>query len=108
MTLFERVKELCQQRGVTLQTLAEKTNLSVNSLYKWKTSMPSADKLEVVANYFDVSTDYLLGRENTKNTPTEVKDLFKGKMSFDGKPISDHDKLVAKQLLDAYFENKKD
>ena len=67
MELFDRVKEQAKKRGITLQTLAEQTDLSVNSIYGWKTSMPSADKLKKVADYLDVSVDYLLGRD-TKDT----------------------------------------
>lgn len=81
MTVFERVKKLCQERGITLQTLAEKTNMSINSLYKWKTSKPSIDKLEAVADFFDVSTDYLLGRDDNKKyynlTDKDERDIQK-------------------------------
>ncbi len=31
---------------------------------KWDRYAPSSDKLQKVANYFEVSTDYLLGRES--------------------------------------------
>lgn len=66
MELFDRVKEQAKKRGMTLQTLAERTDLSINSLYGWKNSMPSADKLKKVADYLGVSVDYLMGRDTSE------------------------------------------
>lgn len=96
MTVFERVKKLCKDRGITLQTLAEKTNMSINSLYKWKTSNPSIDKLEIVADYFGVSTDYLLGRE-AKTSLAEKYGVF----AFDGDPVTDEEVEFLKSVLAA-------
>lgn len=69
MELLDRVKEQAKIRGITLQTLAENIDLSINSVYGWKKSCPSADKLKKVADYLGVSVDYLLGRDisNAKN-----------------------------------------
>ena len=66
MELFDRVKKQAKKRGITLQTLAERTDLSINSLYGWKNSMPSADKLKKVADYLGVSVDYLMGRDTSE------------------------------------------
>lgn len=75
MTAFDRIKELCKKRGMTLQELAEKNDMSINALYKWRKSMPSADKLKKVADYLGVSVDYLLSGEDktSKLDPAEDK-----------------------------------
>ena len=62
MTTFERVKMLADKRKISIVELEEKLNFSKNSLYAWKKSKPSIDKLNAVADYFNVTTDYLLGR----------------------------------------------
>ena len=59
---FERIKELAKARGITLGTLEEKLGLSRNSIYTIKNKKPSAERLQLIADYFNVSTDYLLGR----------------------------------------------
>ena len=74
MELFDRIKEQCKKRGITLQMLAERTNLSINSLYGWKTSVPSADKLKRVADYLGVTTDYLLGGDESKKIELEPEE----------------------------------
>ncbi|SDJ76983.1 helix-turn-helix domain-containing protein [Salimicrobium halophilum] len=62
MTVFDRVKELCKKRGITVAQLEDKVGFGRNSMYSWKKNKPSSDRLEKVADYFNVSTDYLLGR----------------------------------------------
>lgn len=65
MTAFERVKNLASKQGISIVELEEKLGFSRNSLYSWKRNSPSSDKLQKVADYFNVSTDYLLGRTET-------------------------------------------
>ncbi|EEI12206.1 DNA-binding helix-turn-helix protein, partial [Enterococcus faecalis TX0104] len=68
MTLFERISYLAKKQGLSVFDLAEKLNLSRNSIYSWKKSSPKAETLEKVAEYFDVTTDYLLGRTDNPNS----------------------------------------
>lgn len=62
MITFERVKKLCKDRGISLSRLEENVGFGKNSIYSWKQNNPSSDKLKKVADYFNVSVDYLLGR----------------------------------------------
>lgn len=66
MTTLDRVKELCKSRGISVKRLEEKLEIPNNTIYQWKRITPSLDKLQKVADYFDVSADYLLGRTNVK------------------------------------------
>lgn len=68
---FEIVKDLCEKQGISLNTLEDKLKLGKNSLYGLKRNQPSAERLQQIADYFNVSTDYLLGR--TEN-PTIASD----------------------------------
>ena len=64
---FEIVKDLCENQGISLNTLEEKLGLGKNSLYGLKRNQPSAERLQQIADYFNVSTDYLLGRTENPN-----------------------------------------
>lgn len=76
MSTFDRVKKLADKQKISIVELEEKLNFSRNSLYAWKRSKPSVDKLQKVADYFNVSTDYLLGRSDTPElSKKDVKDL---------------------------------
>ncbi|WP_430534423.1 helix-turn-helix transcriptional regulator [Listeria rocourtiae] len=74
MTTFEIVKKLCAEQGIAMTDLEERLNFGKNSMYTWKKSSPSTDKLQKVADYFHVSVDYLLGRTDIKSPLHELED----------------------------------
>lgn len=107
---FEIVKELCRRQGISLNTLEERIGFSRNSLYSWKNSEPKPKKLNAVADYFNVSTDYLLGRTDNpaiaKDTVTtadgrivDLSNLRERVVLFDGKPLSDDDVDKIAQII---------
>jgi transcriptional regulator with XRE-family HTH domain len=113
MTLFERVSELAKKQGKSLNKVAEDNKLSKNALYQWRTSSPKAETLELIANYFHVSTDYLLGRTNDPNASAApekrkmtVEEALATVMSSDGKPLTDNDREILSAMIEAYLEKK--
>ncbi|EAG3485018.1 XRE family transcriptional regulator [Listeria monocytogenes] len=72
MTAFDRVKELCEKRGIAVSKLESDVGFGKNSIYSWKRNNPSSDKLQKVADYFNVSTDYLLGRTDNPTIDTDI------------------------------------
>ena len=113
MTTFDRVKMLADKRKISIVELEEKLNFSKNSLYAWKKSKPSIDKLNAVADYFNVSTDYLLGRTDDPNAGVApekrkltVEEALASVMSSDGKPLTDNDRQILTELIEAYIEKK--
>lgn len=77
MTAFDRLKKLCDEQGISINKLEEKIGFSKNTLYSWKKNTPKGTNLIKVADYFDVSTDYILGRTDKKRyyDLTEKDDL---------------------------------
>lgn len=59
---FEKVRELARKKGLSLNQVEEKLGYSKNTLYSLKRQKISSDRLQEIADYFNVSTDYLLGR----------------------------------------------
>ncbi|MDK8141998.1 helix-turn-helix transcriptional regulator [Streptococcus parasanguinis] len=107
---FEIVKDLCENQGISLNTLEEKLGLGKNSLYGLKRNQPSAERLQQIADYFNVSTDYLLGRTENPNiardtvtTPdgrvVDLSNLRERVVLFDGKPLSDDDVDKIAQII---------
>lgn len=68
---LEKIKELAQNQGISLQKVAEDLGYSINYLYTLKEKTPKSDRLQEIADYFNVSTDYLLGRTDN---PAIAKD----------------------------------
>jgi Predicted transcriptional regulators len=105
-SVFERIKELCKKQGITLGQLEDRLGYGRNTLYNMKKSAPNAERIAEIADYFNVSTDYLLGRNPENNKPSEddLEKLIDSAKAFGGKPLSDKDRRVARKMLEAYFD----
>lgn len=119
--LFNRVKILSEKRGKNIKEVAKELGFSENAFYKWKSQSPKSETLEKVADYFNVSVDYLLGRTDEEETPKpyyaltdkDEKDIAKdlermmeeldsgASMAFMGEPMDDEDR----ELLRISLEN---
>ena len=65
MTVFDRVKYLCELKGISISQLEEKIEISSGAAYKWKTSSPSQKMFQKLSIFFNVSVDYLMtGKES--------------------------------------------
>lgn len=66
MIFSENLRKLREDRDYTQQQLADALHVSKNSIshYELKVSMPGIDVLIEMADIFDVSLDFLLGRTN--------------------------------------------
>lgn len=73
MTPYERAKETAKRQGLSLQTVATRAGMGINSIYRWKVTTPSSDKLQAVADVLHVSVDYLLGNTDDPNPPKTGK-----------------------------------
>lgn len=69
MTTFERIKKLSKKLNLSLQDVAEKAEIGINTIYKWKNYDPKGTDLAKVANILHTTTDYLLGRTNNPSIP---------------------------------------
>ena len=54
-----------KDKKITQEQLAEKLNISKNAVSKWErgATTPTADKIVLLAKFFEVSSDYILGLE---------------------------------------------
>lgn len=64
----DRVKELRQEKGLTQKELAETLDLKLRTYrtYEYEESYPSVPGLLALADFFDVSLDYLVGRSEVR------------------------------------------
>lgn len=106
MNVLNQIKELANLKQVSLAEIERQTGLSVGSISKWGKSSPSIDKLQKVADYFDVSIDSLVGKSDEEERVIKIEKALNSTMSYDGKPVSEADKAVLRGIIAAYFENK--
>ena len=113
MSIKTRIKDLLDERHQTFAELERKVGIGNGTISRWDISSPKSDTLQQVADYFGVSVDYLLGRTDDRkiskadmihNVP--IDEALGTIMSYDGKPVSEHDKVVMKDLLEAYLRSR--
>ena len=70
--MYNRFNELLKERNVTAYQVGKATGISTSTLSEWKNGKytPKMDKVQKIAEYFNVSVDYLLGNEKT--SPAEL------------------------------------
>lgn len=79
---FQNLDFLCQQNHTTITAVSQSLGLSKGSVTSWKNgAIPNGETLLKFANYFNVSTDYLLtGKEKYKDLNSSEEhwlDLYK-------------------------------
>ena len=74
---FDKYSELCKKKGKTPTGVAIELNVSRATVNYWKNgNVPKQDTLIKIANYFNVSVDYLLGNEKQKNPATDSDEML--------------------------------
>lgn len=108
--LRNNIVNLRESRNWSQKELA--TRLGIDSSYISKIESGnrkvSTSELDKISSLFNVTTDYLLGKpEMKKETDIDLDNALDNAVAYNGKPISDDDRAMAKSLLQAYFGNKK-
>lgn len=115
MTFLERLTYLINKKGITKNKFLNDLKLGKNSFINWEQrgNIPSGDVLIKIANYFDVSIDYLLGNtdikekasDNTKHVISE--DDIKFALFGGDKDITDEMYEEVKQFAQFVLNRKK-
>ena len=117
---FDRIKELADKQKISLNILEEKLGSSTNYLYSLKKGNPKSDRLQEIADYFGVSTDYLLGRTENPNLADDTKEyIWQGKvlnveemasnvMMFGGRELTDEKKKIIQSIIEGYLKEAGD
>lgn len=71
-----RLKELRIKNNLNQKELADKLGYKQNTISQWESGkrLMDSDTLEKIADFFGVSTDYLLGRKEKRQIIIEVND----------------------------------
>lgn len=104
MTIYDRIKELALAKHISVAELERKLGFSNGSLYKWSKTSPSIDKVKLVADYFHVSTDYLLGRTKDVEDPIsyfriDTAGLDEGQVSDMKNQLTQYQAFLKEQLM---------
>ena len=61
----DKIRRLFEDRNISQAQFIKDTSISKSNLYVWlnNTSIPGADNLEIIADYFNVPIDYFFDRD---------------------------------------------
>lgn len=115
--LFNNVKQLAKNKGMTLPEVAKKAEMGINSLYHWKQHDPSIDNLQKVAAVLGVSVSELLGKDSKEDKDNKdlqefLKDNIEHGMTYANHKLTDEDKerlkIAMTQIFWKYHDKYKD
>lgn len=112
MPTGDRIAKLRSDAHMSQFQLAKVLGIGTSTLGMYETNKrkPSPKILNRIADYFNVSTDYLLGRDNKEKATKKgmsLDEALDSVMSYDGSPVTDHDRETMKNLWKAYLDSKK-
>ena len=99
--LPDRLKILRLESKLTQNEIAEKLKISKMTYSYWENGKRNPKNVQQIADFFNVSTDYLLGNTDikSKNLETDLNKTLDTVKSFDGKPITDSDRETIREIL---------
>ncbi|GAW91322.1 helix-turn-helix domain-containing protein [Calderihabitans maritimus] len=101
-TLGKKIKFLRTEKGLTQEELAKALGIARATLASWEINRrePDYSMLQKIADFFDVTVDFLLGRtDNPKGysdeppSDMELEELLqRSNLKFNGEPLDEEDK----------------
>lgn len=100
---FDIFDALCKKNRISCKKAAEDIGLSNSITTKWKKTgaTPSGDTLQKIALYFNVSTDYLLGKDSTPDAAVKHDILDDVDVAFYGefRELTEDDKETVRDMV---------
>ncbi len=74
MNIADRIQHLRKTKGISQEELADKVGVSRQAVSKWESeqSIPDIDKIAILSDYFEVTTDYII--KGIESKPENAKD----------------------------------
>ncbi|KXA60668.1 XRE family transcriptional regulator [Streptococcus oralis subsp. dentisani] len=108
---IERLKKLRKKEKLTQKDIATFLNISQPAYQQFESGKKkmNLETMEKLADYFNVSIDYLLGKTDIPDFDLEIDidNAIDNSVAYDGTPITDNDREIIKDFLKDYFANKK-
>lgn len=108
MDLYEKIKELAALKRISIRQLEEQIGIANGTIRRWGKTNPSMGAITKVADYFNVSVDYLLGREEEiNNGPIDLTEIANSDdesvwdklVSSGGRPLTEKDKAMIRLVF---------
>ena len=116
---YKRFEDLLVAKGVTAYKVGKETGITTTTLTNWKKGkyVPKQDKLQRIADYFDVSIDYLITGKEPDNNILSVENAVFGSRILTDELILDTLKMyyelpadkqeVVRDIVKMFYEKEK-
>lgn len=97
----QKIRDLRKEKKMSQSELAKMLAVSQTTVTAWETGKaePSSSAITSLADYFDVTTDYLLGRPDKKEKKSVELSDDDVIMTYQGKELSNEDKEIIRRLM---------
>ncbi len=94
------IAELRKEKGMSQEELADVLFVTRQAISKWESDAgsPGIDNLERIADYFNVSIDYLLGKKAEGQPPSETSEKTKRGSKGEARKTADSKKKLGRAL----------
>lgn len=123
--MYENYEKILKAKGLTNYKVSKDTGIAQSVLSNWKTkgTTPKADKLQIIADYLDVSVDYLIRVPNSgpqndtewyinKETAQIAQEIFedpdKRALFYAARGSRPEDLKIATDMLERFKETNPD
>lgn len=115
MSLFSaRLTSIRKGLNLSRKEASNKLNLPYQTYSNYETGKrePDLKTMAKIAKAFKTTTDYLTGSSdfsypaNDKDTESDLDKMLDNAHSFDGKPMTPHDREIIRAYLEGKFESK--
>ncbi|MBS7576950.1 MULTISPECIES: helix-turn-helix transcriptional regulator [unclassified Enterococcus] len=104
----ERLKLLRLEAGLTQKDIAQQLKISQPSYADWERGKknPTQDKLTIIAKFYDVSVDYLLGNTDDKHSDKKNLSTFDILFRKTSKNLNEREQKELKEDLEAFLAER--
>lgn len=123
MGLYENIKIAAKEKGYSINRLEKELGFARSYIGKFKTITPSIDKIQKIADFLNVTTDYLMSGNKSENdlTARDNRDIAKdldsimaklsnkedGPVSYNGENLSEESMGLFKEELELALKRLK-
>lgn len=94
-SIVETIRELCKKKGTNFSKLEKENGISNGQVARWDNQNPKVNSISKIADYFNVSIEYLIGKEvltiekQMTDDMHEVVEKMKGMTKKEQKQVRD-------------------
>ena len=70
--IYDNIKRLCSEEGISINALEDKLVIGNGVIGSWRNQNPSLMNMIKVADYFNISLDELVSRDEIKRSANEA------------------------------------